>query len=109
MQELRGSGLFNQQDADLSQFVHEYSTRKAQGALVAAINEQRDIIFDGTTLTAATLVPLFCSKVSVYTPKVHYGAAALQFTPYATVWTIQPHQHTFLQAHALGSLLFYRR
>ena len=63
MQELRGSGLFDQQDADLSQFVHEYSTRKAQGSLVAAINEQRDIIFDGS-LPSVTLIPLFCSKVS---------------------------------------------
>lgn len=48
MQELRSSGLFNQDDANLSQFVHDYSTRKAQGALVAAVNEQLDIIFDGT-------------------------------------------------------------
>jgi hypothetical protein len=47
LQELRSSGLF-QDEANLSQFVHEYSTRKAQGALVAAVNEQRDIIFDGT-------------------------------------------------------------
>jgi hypothetical protein len=47
LQELRSSGLFNQEDAKLSQFVHDYSTRRAQGALVAAVNEQRDIIFDG--------------------------------------------------------------
>lgn len=47
LEELRNSGLF-EYDASLSQYVHDYSTRRAQGALVAAVNEQRDVIFDGT-------------------------------------------------------------
>lgn len=49
LQELQNSGLFDH-DASLSQFVHEYSTRRAQGALVAAINQQQDVIFDGVHL-----------------------------------------------------------
>ena len=32
----------------LGRFVHEYSTRAAEELLVAAVNEQRDVVFDGT-------------------------------------------------------------
>lgn len=46
LEELRKSSLF-ENDSSLSQFVHDYSTRRAQGALVAAVNAQRDVIFDG--------------------------------------------------------------
>ncbi|KAK9816033.1 hypothetical protein WJX74_000855 [Apatococcus lobatus] len=35
-------------DASLSQFVHEYSTKAAESMLVAALNQQKDIVFDGT-------------------------------------------------------------
>lgn len=37
-----------QSDASLSQFVHEYSTKAAESMLVAALNQQKDIVFDGT-------------------------------------------------------------
>jgi hypothetical protein len=45
-QELKNSSAFAN-DSSLSQFVHEYSTRRASGMLVAAANAQKDIIFDG--------------------------------------------------------------
>ena len=35
-------------DPDIDRFVHEYSTTAAEIMLVTAINEQKDIIFDGT-------------------------------------------------------------
>ncbi|CAD7700223.1 unnamed protein product, partial [Ostreobium quekettii] len=35
-------------DPAVSQLVHEYSTSNAEGMLVAAINSQRDVVFDGT-------------------------------------------------------------
>ena len=35
-------------DPGVSQLVHEYSTSHAESMLVAAVNEQKDIVFDGT-------------------------------------------------------------
>ncbi|CAD7696114.1 unnamed protein product [Ostreobium quekettii] len=35
-------------DPAISQLVHEYSTSNAEGMLVAAVNGQKDIVFDGT-------------------------------------------------------------
>lgn len=35
-------------DPGVSQLVHEYSTSHAESMLVAAVNEQRDVVFDGT-------------------------------------------------------------
>lgn len=46
MQELKTCPAFAN-DSALSQCIHEYSTRHASGMLVAAVNAQKDIIFDG--------------------------------------------------------------
>jgi hypothetical protein len=46
-QELSHRALFRGADAEVAQFVHDYSTRKAQGALAAAVAQQKDVIFDG--------------------------------------------------------------
>lgn len=35
-------------DLSIDVFVHEYATRTAEQALVAAINQERDVVFDGT-------------------------------------------------------------
>ena len=48
-QELKDTPAFAN-DSSLSQFVHEYSTRRASGMLVAAVNAQKDIIFDGASM-----------------------------------------------------------
>ena len=54
-QELKDTPAFAG-DSSLSQFVHEYSTRRASGMLVAAVNAQKDIIFDGAL--SARVFPL---------------------------------------------------
>jgi hypothetical protein len=46
MQELKENPAF-EDDSSLSSSVHEYSTRRANGMLAAAVNAQKDIIFDG--------------------------------------------------------------
>lgn len=45
-QELKDNPVFADDDT-LSAFVHEYSTKRANSMLVAAVNAQKDIIFDG--------------------------------------------------------------
>ncbi|CAL8471980.1 g11522 [Coccomyxa elongata] len=42
------SSDFTKNDPTLSSYVHEYSTKAAEAMLVAAVNKQRDIVFDGT-------------------------------------------------------------
>ena len=44
--ELKDNPMFEDDDS-LSAFVHEYSTKRANAMLVAAVNAQKDIIFDG--------------------------------------------------------------
>jgi hypothetical protein len=51
LQELKSSPVFAN-DSSLNQCVHEYSTRQASGMLVAAVNAQKDIIFDGAHFAA---------------------------------------------------------
>ena len=42
------AAALDDEDRAMSRFVHEYSTRAAEELLVAAVNEQRDVVFDGT-------------------------------------------------------------
>ncbi|KAK9905596.1 hypothetical protein WJX75_002717 [Coccomyxa subellipsoidea] len=42
------SSDFTKNDPTLSSYVHEYSTKAAEAMLVAAVNKQKDIVFDGT-------------------------------------------------------------
>lgn len=60
-QELSSRALFRGADAQLSQFVHDYSTRAAQGMLAAAVNQQQDIIFDGSP-RCSSAVPLLAQR-----------------------------------------------
>eukprot|EP00873_Tetraselmis_striata_P046075 jgi/Tetstr1/466339/TSEL_010869.t1 len=45
---LRGGRTNYRDDKDARKIAHEYSTQAAEAILVAAINEQKDVIFDGT-------------------------------------------------------------
>jgi len=45
---LAGPNTNYRHDKAARKFAHEYSTRAAEAILVAAINEQKDVIFDGT-------------------------------------------------------------
>lgn len=44
----RGEDEEEEEERLLGRFVHEYSTRAAEELLVTAVNEQRDVVFDGT-------------------------------------------------------------
>jgi len=44
----RSISLETDEEERLGRFVHEYSTRAAEELLVTAVNEQRDVVFDGT-------------------------------------------------------------
>ena len=50
--------------------VHEYSTRRASGMLAAAVNAQKDIIFDGA--------PCTCRDQAVRFAERWIGLAAMQ-------------------------------
>ena len=54
-QELLKSKLFGN-GTDASELVHEWSTKKAESMLMMAVNQQKDIIFDGARSAAMPFI-----------------------------------------------------